>query len=74
MSTHVVSGVSVFSRLKKQETQVQNSLAHKQGFKRRLLAHIRTREDSDKVVMEEMDLNRYKGELNKRLSNISFHC
>ena len=45
----------------------------------RLLAHIRTRErktkeDNDKVVMEEEDLNRYKGELDKRLSNILFHC
>ena len=31
-------------------------------------------EDKDKVVIEEKDLNRYKGELDKILSNILFHC
>ena len=45
----------------------------------RILSHIRARErktkkDNDKVVMEKEDLNHYKGELDKRLSNILFHC
>ena len=34
----------------------------------------KTKEDNEKVVMEEEDLNRYMGELDKRLSNILFHC